>query len=438
MMDHKPYSITIGQLDENGKENIPKDLLSSTQMIYSSPATLAFNSPGAEGFGVKRAGLAIPGSVMLLVGPGCCGRNTTLLNRVKGYEDRFFFLLMDEADIVSGRHLKRIPQAVCEVVESLKERPSVVMICSTCVDALLGTDWDRVCKKAQEAAGLPVKPAYMYALTREGRKPPMTLVRKSVYSLLEKQKRNSRTVNLMGYFAPLRDDSELYDLLEQLGIRKVNEISRCKDYEAYLEMSKANFNLVLNPEARYAADDLASRLEIPYMELARLYQADKIANQYRAFAGALGAELDFAAYEQELEETVSAFTAKYPALRVSVGEMLNGNSFEMALALTKYGIRVEEIYANITADDYVYIRHLAKLSPETKVYTNLNPTMLYYDCSQMDVDLTIGKDAIYYHPDAASVKWNEDVQPFGFRGVKALFDEMDAALTERSTDERTA
>ena len=40
---------------------------SGEHLIYSSPATLAFNSPGAEGFGVKRAGLAVPGSIMLIV-----------------------------------------------------------------------------------------------------------------------------------------------------------------------------------------------------------------------------------------------------------------------------------------------------------------------------------------------------------------------------------
>ena len=61
------------------------------------------------------------------------------------------------------------------------------MICGTCVDALLGTDWERVCRKAEEKAGLPVRPCYMYALTREGRKPPMVLVRKAIYSLLEKR-----------------------------------------------------------------------------------------------------------------------------------------------------------------------------------------------------------------------------------------------------------
>lgn len=149
---------TTRELAERGRENLPSELQSGCHLIYSSPATLAFNSPGAEGFGVKRAGLAIPDSVMLLVAPGCCGRNTSLISRMPEYDHRFFYLMMDETDVVTGRHLKKIPQAVQEVVESLEKRPSVVMICITCVDALLGTDMERVCRRAEEQAGLPVRP----------------------------------------------------------------------------------------------------------------------------------------------------------------------------------------------------------------------------------------------------------------------------------------
>lgn len=58
--------------------------------------------------------------------------------------------MMDETDIVTGRHLKKIPKAVEEICNSLDKKPSVVMICITCVDALLGTDMERVCRKAEE------------------------------------------------------------------------------------------------------------------------------------------------------------------------------------------------------------------------------------------------------------------------------------------------
>ena len=66
------YYCTVEELQKRGRDDIPEQFRSNTHLIYSSPATLAFNSPGAEGFGVKRAGLAIPDSIMLIVAPGCC------------------------------------------------------------------------------------------------------------------------------------------------------------------------------------------------------------------------------------------------------------------------------------------------------------------------------------------------------------------------------
>ena len=43
---------TTRELSRRGRENLPPELQSGCHLIYSSPATLAFNSPGAEGFGV--------------------------------------------------------------------------------------------------------------------------------------------------------------------------------------------------------------------------------------------------------------------------------------------------------------------------------------------------------------------------------------------------
>ena len=279
MIKKEAICYTAAELAELGKDQIPENFQSGTQLVYSSPATLAYNSPGAEGFGVKRAGLSVPGSIMLIVAPGCCGRNTSSIARIKGYADRFFYLDMTDTDLVTARHLRKIPQAVREIVEFQEaegKRPSLVMICITCVDALLGTDMERVARKAEELVGLPVRPCYMYALTREGRKPPMVHVRQSLYELLPKQKKRGTSVNLMGFFAPLIDECELYSQLHSIGVKNIREISRCSSYEEFLKMGEANFNLVLHPEARAAAEDLLARLDIPYVELTRLYQIDQI------------------------------------------------------------------------------------------------------------------------------------------------------------------
>ena len=421
------YYCTVEELQKRGRDDIPEQFRSNTHLIYSSPATLAFNSPGAEGFGVKRAGLAIPDSIMLIVAPGCCGRNPSLISSMPEYNDRFFYLMMDETDIVTGRHLKKIPKAVKEICDCCEKKPSVVMICITCVDALLGTDMERVCRKAEEKVDIPVRPCYMYALTREGRKPPMVHVRQSLYSLLEPQKKKGNVVNLLGFFSPLVDDCEMYELLQQAGVKTIHEISRCKDYEEYQTMSQANFNLVLHPEARFAAEDFHDRLKIPFIELRRLYQTDKIENQYRALGQVLGVSFDQEVYKKAAEEAVERFREVCPDASFAVGECMNGDPFELALALVRYGFRVPEIYGTITAENFVYIRHLAELSPNTKVFSNMEPTMLYYDPSGSGVNLTIGKDAGYYHRDQPNAVWNQDRQPYGYAGVRRLFE----TLTEK-------
>lgn len=428
----KAYFCTAEELEQRGKDNLPKQFQSGEHLIYSSPATLAFNSPGAEGFGVKRAGLAVPGSIMLIVAPGCCGRNTSMISSMKEYNNRFFYLCMDETDIVTGRHLKKIPKAVASICESLEKKPSVVMICITCVDALLGTDMERVCRKAEEKAGLPVRPCYMYALTREGRKPPMVHVRQSLYSLLEPGHKKGNVVNLLGYFSPLVDDCELYTLLQEAGVKTIHEISRCEDFEEYKKMSEANFNLVLHPEARFAAEDFHDRLKIPFIELRRLYQIDKIGSQYQAFGAALGIEFHAEEQKKQAQEAIESFRKVCPDPIFAVGECANADPFELSLALVKYGFKVAEIYGTITGENFIYIRQLKKLSPQTKIFSNMEPTMLYYDPAESGVTLTIGKDACYYHPNTKGIHWNEERQPFGYAGVRRLFEALELAVTEQA------
>jgi nitrogenase molybdenum-cofactor synthesis protein NifE len=428
----KAYFCTAEELEQRGKDNLPKQFQSGEHLIYSSPATLAFNSPGAEGFGVKRAGLAVPGSIMLIVAPGCCGRNTSMISSMKEYNNRFFYLCMDETDIVTGRHLKKIPKAVASICESLEKKPSVVMICITCVDALLGTDMERVCRKAEEKAGLPVRPCYMYALTREGRKPPMVHVRQSLYSLLEPGHKKGNVVNLLGYFSPLVDDCELYTLLQEAGVKTIHEISRCEDFEEYKKMSEANFNLVLHPEARFAAEDFYDRLKIPFIELRRLYQIDKIGSQYQAFGAALGIEFHAEEQKKQAQEAIESFRKVCPDPVFAVGECANADPFELSLALVKYGFKVAEIYGTITGENFIYIRQLKKLSPQTKIFSNMEPTMLYYDPTESGVTLTIGKDACYYHPNTKGIHWNEERQPFGYAGVRRLFEALELAVTEQA------
>ena len=418
---------TAKEIADAGLDALPDEFQSAKHLIYSSPATLAFNSPGAKGFGVKRAGLAVPESVMLLVSPGCCGRNTSLFRTAPEYKDRFFFQLLDDTDIVTGRHLTKIPKAAEEILKVLNHRPSAIMICITCVDALLGTDMERVCKKVTEATGISCVACYMYALTREKRLSPMVHVRTSVYSLLEKQKRNARDMNILGFFTPLKDDCELYSLMKEGGIENIRELARCKTFEEYRELSKANFNLVINPEARHAAEDLKNRLGIPYIELLRLYQPDKIQNQYHLLKDALGIKFDDTSAYEKMRNTMEDFKTAHGDLHFAVGEIQNGDPVEMSLMLVKEGYHVDEIYATLGELNFPFLKRLAEYSPDTKIYSNLSPTMLFHTPGKADV--TIGSDCAYYYQGIPNLENCDDTEPFGYAGVTSLFEGLNKVLS---------
>lgn len=422
---NEAYYETIGTLSKLGKKRIPKAYIPSCHLIYSSPATLAYNSPGAIGFGVKRAGLVIPESVMLLVSPQSCGRNSTILSSEEGYADRMFYLLMSETDLVTGRHLKKIPQAIHEIIEICDPKPKVVVICITCVDALLATDLESICQKAQEECDVLVVPSYMYALEREGRKPPMVAIRQTIYSLLERKPVDPKMINILGFFSSMDNNCELFPLLRKAGIETINQVAEMRTLHAYYEMGAANFNLVLDPESTYAAEDLKNRLGMPYIELPRLYQAERIHHVYQLFGKAIGVSIDDEKEYAQMKKETADFALKYTGKHIAIGEMCNANPFELACALTNMGLIVPEIFANVTEYDFPYINRLAEKSPETKVYTGISPSMIHYH-PDAKVDCAIGKDAVVnYHK---GIDFNSEKQIFGYYGLHCLLQELEAAL----------
>lgn len=105
---------------------------------------------------------------------------------------------------------------------------------------------------------------------------------------------------------------------------------------------------------------------------------------------------------------------------------MNGDAFEMALALVKYGFGVKAVYGTPGEENWNFISQLSQLSPETKVYSNLDPSMIFYR-PEDKIDFVIGKDAAYYNRNVPAVLWQTDVQPFGYAGVRLLFEKLSEA-----------
>ena len=111
-----------------------------------------------------------------------------------------------------------------------------------------------------------------------------------------------------------------------------------------------------------------------------------------------------------------------------MGEWLNADSFELALSLLEMDLKVSEIYGTIGERNFVYLKKIAQLSPGTRIYSNLSPTMLNYSPQNSNVQAVIGQDAMYYHPGKAGIKWNSERRQFGYQAVNDLLDQLTEVL----------
>ncbi|MBQ9536926.1 MAG: hypothetical protein IJU79_03950 [Desulfovibrionaceae bacterium] len=429
----QPFYLEVAALSQCTATTWPKEFQTKSHLIYSSPATLSFNSPGAEGFGVKRAALTMPESIMLLFSPGCCGRNTSAIGGPDSdYGRRTYYLLLDDTDIVTGRYLQRIVEACEEIVTIATPKPQVIMLCSTCVDALLGTDMQRLCRDAQAATGCHVLAATMYALTREGHLPPMVGVRQTLYSLLEPKPKHADTANILGFFTHLDDTCELYTLLHNSGIKHIYELGRMHSQKAYQAMAQANFNLVLHPEARHAANYLYDTLKIPAIELTRTYQLTKISQQYKLLGQILQVDFNLTPYAHAAQELAEQFSQDFRGASFAVGEGCNAKPFDLALALLRLGCKVPEIFAIPQSQDLAQLKALSQLSPTTRIYSNQHPSMFFYQENQdtPPIDFCIGKAARYYHPNSPGIDFSSEIQPFGFMGLMDLIKQLQTLNTK--------
>ena len=407
---------------DNSSGWIPEDFRSGHSLVYSSPATLAFNSPGAEGFGVKRAALSVPESIELIVSPRCCGHMSTDLPGGRDVNERLFFMELSEIDLVTGRYLKKIPaeveKAILARIDAGFTKPKAVLLVFTCVDALLGTDMDVMASACEKKTGVRVVSAPMFALTREGMNPPMVQVRRSIFSLLEKRKRNPHAVNVLGSFGGFDSESmaELHKILATAGITTIRTVADCSSYEEFQKMAEANFNIVIDQEARAAADDMEKRLGIGYIELQRFYGKDRITSQYKAFLKAIGVE-DAGVFSNPSND----FSGK----TFAIGECANAMPVELALALLEYGGKVSEVFCTLSQRDAWYILQISQRSPKTRFYFNQHPSMIGFK-TDSDVDICIGRDACWYYKDepVRKITANRDRQPFGFAAVGELFKEI--------------
>ena len=416
---------TIGQLASEKRENKSVPVFGGCWLHY--------NGPGSSGFGVKRTAMLLPESAMLMVGPMGCSRSGTVVAEKYGFAHRMFYLNLDDRSISLGTYLKRIPEAV-QYIKDLGQFKAV-LICMTCLDALLGTDLAGLGRKISAQVGIPVTTTFMDPIVRDGNYGPMVQVRQAITNCFESPENGSGckaddTLNLLGTFAPIEKESELFTLLKGAGIKEIKTAAGCSTFEELQKMGSSRANLIVHPQAAACGADLEKRLGMPYIKLYTSYVPDKIEENYNKLGAFLKADICCGKEKREAGEKIKEFAMKYKGRKIAVGEAVCGNPFDIALMLIGAGIDVPFVFRDmIHPEDWNLIDALNMRAPDLKVYSGVHPTTAACPSSLPEADLMLGLDAGYYNQKAISAAWPFDRTYYGFDGIKALLEIMDTAFS---------
>ena len=416
---------TIGQLATEERQNKSVPVFGGCWLHY--------NGPGSSGFGVKRTAMLLPESAMLMVGPMGCSRSGTVVAEKYGFAHRMFYLHLDDRSISLGSYLKKIPEAV-QYIKDLGQFKAV-LICMTCLDALLGTDLAGLGRKISAQVGIPVTTTFMDPIVRDGNYGPMVQVRQAITNCFEAPEKNSDckaddSINLLGTFAPIEKESELFSLLEAAGITKIRTVAGCRSFEELQNMGSSRANLIVHPQAAACGTDLEKRLGMPYIKLFTSYVPDIIEENYKKLGNFLKAKICCDSQKEAAKKTIKEFAQKYRGKKIAVGEAVCGNPLDIALTLISAGIEVPFVFRDmIHPEDWDLIAVLNKTAPDLKVYSGVHPITAVFPATLPDADFMLGLDAGYYNQKAISAAWPFDRTYYGFDGIKALLDIMDTAFT---------
>jgi nitrogenase molybdenum-cofactor synthesis protein NifE len=421
-MSDRIFQVSIGELGASS---------SHWQQKIAPPGCLHYCPPSAGGWGIIRVGLLVPDSIMLFVSPAGCGRHGAIAGIQLGFKKRLYFLHIQEMDIVTGSHMDKIPQAVDEILSGIKTVPKAILICATCIDDLLASDYDSLAHEMEAEHGIPVRICRMDPVAMDGKTPPPLTVQESIYSFLSPVKIKKKAgVNVIGNFAPINEDSEFYEVMGQAGIKEVRHIAACKSFDEFQNMSLSSHNLLLRPPGRLAVKWMEKLLGIPYCYAPVVYGLNTIKETYERIEEFLGCRLNTEDYFHEAETKIKLYGKELGGISLAVGSTANGGPFEIARALIEYGFSdVRYIFADLVLDfDAEHIAWLQRHAPNIQVFTNVHPSMKDFLTRNLSVDLAVGFDAGYFCCSSKTVPLMQDNQPYGYSGAVHLFEEMLRAM----------
>ena len=394
--------------------------------------TLHYVSAAHGGWGIVRIAALVPESHQLFVCPFACGRHGALGGALNGIKDRVSYLYITEADIVSGDFEQLLIDTVGELFEMLDKKPKVLMIFTSCLDDLLGTDHDAIVAELSEKfPEVRFRHCTMNPISLDSSYPPGVTTEMNMYSLIEQSPVRQKQINIMGSNVAFDKNNDLRELLLEKGWNLAH-ISDYDTFAEYQQMGAASLNVVTTPIALKAAQEMEKNLGIPYLTAYVNYDMDSVEDFYFQLCQKINENFMEPSkfYRKKAIEKIrwaKEVIGNYP---IAIDYQAVLQPFSLAVVLVKNGFKVGLVASDHVAEyEKENLELLLRLSPDTLIENPLNHDAVKFSFEGHKY-LCIGFDCGYMTGSNKVVNIMEDEGLYGYDGICQMMDMLVCAYHE--------
>ena len=414
------------------------------------PEGLVYSSPARGTWTIAHTSMLIPGSHQIFVCPSCCLRGVVLSAEEMGAMERFSMLEFTDEHILKGDLESMIIEGVTEILNEMERKPTCVLLYTSCVQHFLNIDLNMVYRESSARfPDIDFIDCYMLPTMRKHFTPEKMQWRQ-LYRAVQPLPKDAKTVNFVGSYYAIREDCELYDLLESGGYA-VRQLPTMKSYDEYKQMGASSANIYFNPIVKFTADDMEKRLGQKGLYLPALYDFREIercerelAETLLAMAGAESGSFPFISRERfdrlryEAEDALRRAKRAVGIREIAIDGAAVTRPLSLARMLFKQGFRVTRVYADAfvpeETEDFNWLRIHA---PEIRIYPMTDFRMRRVDRKPEGVGfVAIGQKATYFTGTRNFVNLVENGGLYGFKGISRLAGMIEEAAGSERDPER--
>lgn len=412
--------------------------LSNVENIKNIPQLTQALFPGTHCplMGSAMAVGGIKDSMLVVIGTDECAYYTKsmTLNSVNfgGLNGRCVSVVLDDHDVTFGS-VKKMYAAFQEIVEEY--RPSCVFLVTTCVIEIIGDDYDAIAEELSTKYNIPVMAVHTEHFKCEDHMPGLERTITACFNMM-KQVPCDGSVNILGQRLGNFDSTELYQILQQSGIKIGVQLPSGCTVDEIRQAAAAKVNIVVHDIALPLAKEMQNKFGIPYVYFNRFADPEKIYDNYKKFFAYLGIEMP-AEVKGKYMGIQKMITEKKTALQGIT--YIYGNTpyycFELNQFMISLGMVPLLIQTNkFDENDKQYVENILKYTnPYVCKAANIAPLQYIYD--ELKPFLYLGhefakklreKGIAILHTDAAN-------NMLGFEATAFLLVQLERAVQEART-----